>query len=186
VSRMDGSSLRIPDGIEPISAYRVWFYTMARPRLHPLGAVGHLTGSSPWDGAGSAWVVATCRRPTNHREVPDEACTCGFYSAKTIPSLWRCVPVVDLRLDTPGCGWIVGRIQLAGKIIEHDDGYRSERARIAELHPCRDRYRSGRRLAMLLGVPLGEPLPAASWGFPPRDPSSIRLRVREWVQRIAA
>ena len=37
---------------------------------------------------------------------------------------------------------VLGRVALSGKVIEHDFGYRAERARIAELIPFRGAERS--------------------------------------------
>jgi hypothetical protein len=90
------------------------------------------------------------------------------------------------------CGWILGRVELAGKIIEHDDGYRAQKARIAELIPIEGDEPNGMRLAALLGVTLGDPVavvrlpsPPSRW-LPPDGPSTPRLRVRDWVQEVAA
>jgi hypothetical protein len=47
---------------------------------------------------------------------------------------------------------VLGRILLSGKVIEHDLGYRAERARIAELIPFRGTERSIMVLADRLGV----------------------------------
>ena len=50
---------------------------------------------------------------------------------------------------------VLGRILLSGKVIEHDFGYRAERARIAELIPFRGSERSVMVLAHRLGVGMG-------------------------------
>ena len=151
---MDDPSPRIPDSIEPISAYRAWFYSIdgRTAELYPI------SGSSKWnawEGAGSTWVTASCprfRSPTH--EVPSEGCSCGFYSHKEL----------DLAVDHAGIFHlmtmqgqgpdqvVLGRILLSGKVIEHEWGYRAERARIAELIPFRGTERSIMVLAHRLGV----------------------------------
>ena len=151
---MDDPSPRIPDSIEPISAYRAWFYSIEgrTAELYPI------SGSSKWnawEGAGSTWVTASCPRfksPTH--EVPSEGCSCGFYSHKEL----------DLAVDHAGIFHlmtmqgqgpdqvVLGRILLSGKVIEHEWGYRAERARIAELIPFRGTERSIMVLAHRLGV----------------------------------
>ena len=103
--------------------------------------------------------------------------------------------MLPILMDLPhadGVGWIFGRVELAGKIIEHDDGYRAQRARIAELNPVEGDDRNGFHLAALLGLPIGDPGPVVAtlspnppWS-PPEGPSTPRLRVREWVQDQAA
>ena len=99
----------------------------------------------------------------------------------------------DLQLpeqDGMRSGSILGRVELAGKIVEHDFGYRAERARIAELTPIEDDEAAAGCIARLLGLRLGpsvrgQPLRRPP-RLPPRGPSAPRLRVRHWVQDVAA
>jgi len=191
---VDGSSLRIPDGIEPISAFRAWSYTMgsARATLHSLVGGGGEPGLGPWVGAERGWVTARCRIGIDHPGgVPDERCLCGFYSLKSLPALLELVGVtIDASESDDESGVIVGRIQIAGKIIEHDFGYRAERARVAELIPRAANLANDTRLADLLGLPLTDTIPTIGppssprW-LPPDGPSSIRLPVKAWVQEAA-
>jgi hypothetical protein len=188
---------RIPDGIEPIVGYRVWIYALhgSRAELHPTRSFGRASGPSPWDGAESGWVFASCAAdPVGLEHVPGWSCTCGFYATKSLVPF----PKGLLAMDPP-CedgverGWIFGRVELAGKIIEHDDGYRAQRARIAELNPVEGDERSSSHIAALLGLPIGDPVPVLAMPLPPKPPwsppdgpSTTRLRVRDWVQDQAA
>jgi hypothetical protein len=188
---------RIPDGIEPIVGFRMWLYTLhlSRPRLHPVRSLGRASGPSPWDGAESGWVVASCAAgPVDPEHVPGWSCTCGFYATKNLPQFPKVL--VDHRPREDGVellGWIFGRVELAGKIIEHDYGYRAQRARIAELNPVEGDERNSFHLAALLGLPIGDPVPVVAmplspnrpWS-PPDGPSTPRLRVRDWIQDQAA
>ena len=188
---------RIPDGIEPIAGFRMWLYTLHRSRsqLHPVRSLGHASGPSPWDGAESEWVVASCSAgPVDPEHVPGWSCTCGFYATKSLQQFPKVL--VDHRPREDGVellGWVFGRVELAGKIIEHDYGYRAQRARIAELNPIEGDERNGFHLAALLGLPIGEPVhvvemplfPNLPW-IPPDGPSVPRLRVRDWIQDQAA
>ena len=189
---------RIPDGIEPMVGFRMWLYTLHRfqPQLHPINSLGHATGPSPWEGAESGWVVASCAAGSVDPEhVPGWSCTCGFYATKNLAQFCKAIALVDLppREDGVKHGWIFGRVELAGKIIEHDDGYRAQRARIAELNPVEGDERNGSYLAALLGLPIADPVPVPAMSLspnhpwsPPDGPSTPRLRVREWVQDQAA
>jgi hypothetical protein len=165
---MDDPSSRIPDAIEPISAYRAWFYSIQgrTARLHPLSAP--IQSGNVWEGAGSTWVTAFCPLfgSTDH-EVPEEGCSCGFYSLKELEALLfhaEMLHVLSMRAVLHG-RWndpvVIGRVLLSGKVIEHDLGYRAERARIAELIPFRGTERSIMVLADRLGVgiaPAVEPV----------------------------
>lgn len=165
---MDDPSSRIPDAIEPISAYRAWFYSIQgrTVRLRPLSAPIH--GQFAWEGAGSTWVTVTCPLfgSTDH-EVPEEGCSFGFYSLKELEALLfhtEMLQVLSMHTDLHG-RWndpvVIGRVLLSGEVIEHDLGYRAERARIAELIPFRGTERSVMVLADRLGVgmaPAVEPV----------------------------
>jgi hypothetical protein len=206
---MDCSRNRVPDGIEPIIGYRLWIYSfgLRRAKLHSLNPDSRCHGRE-WDGAGSGWAIASCLDNDDPGHVaPVEDCSCGLYSFSSLPHLfadfndfiaWWTQP------DPPGtesnCGVVLGRIQLAGKVIEHDHGYRAERARIAELVPFLGTERRVIRLAARLGLSMGDPMPPtifhpsmvrsalAAPGFsgPPPKPSSPRRRVKEWVRSEAA
>jgi hypothetical protein len=167
---------RVPDGIEALIGYRAWRFEGAHllPITLPFGT------TSPWDGANQHWVSAACRvdtpgvpRETVRRSletlyqklgyrpdlklvpdpdphvVPDERCSCGFYAMKTLRAV-REPHVFDV---------ILGRVELAGKVIECTAGYRAERARIVELIPIEGSEREAIRLANHLGLPLSSAVP---------------------------
>jgi hypothetical protein len=92
--------------------------------------------------------------------VPSEDCGCGFYGLKDLDSVIDLVgPVeVSVRQADRGRPVVLGRILLAGKVVEHATGYRAERARIAELIPFRGTERSVMRLADKLGVGMAAPV----------------------------
>jgi hypothetical protein len=206
VTRVLRSSDRIPDGIEPLVGFRAWTYAFegTSAALYPVATMVP-DGPTPWAGAESRWVVASCPNAdlglldgshqgltrTSHGEVPDERCTCGFYSMKTLYGLLQ---QVQIPREVGGTeGGILGRVELAGKIIEHDLGYRAERARIAQLIPFEADLANGIRLAEILGVDLGDPVrpwphptPDGAPPSPPDGASSLRLRVGDWVQDVAA
>lgn len=194
---MDSLSDRVPDGIEPMVGYRLWVYALGgrRAQLHSLRSLSlivHPLGKSDWDGAASNWVFASCNI-CGHVQ-PNEDCTCGFYAVKLLSQL---LPPLPLRTPESGVdrgvesGVVLGRVELAGKIIEHEYGYRAERARIAELIPIRGTERTVMRLGARLGLPIGRPVagnrtPAnpGPKNPTPRGPSTPRRRVGDWVQPL--
>src|SRR6266550_7857770 len=178
---MDGQWNRIPDGIDPIVGYRAWYYEIGKreARLHPItqrSGVGPRAGA--WDGASWWWVKATCSRGAASWHVaPEEECTCGFYAMSTLPPVVSACGYRTAKIG-PGdtSGVVLGRVELAGKIIEHEWGYRAERARIAELIPFRGTERSVMILAARLGLPISEPvdMPSGDLTLPP--PKGFRFR----------
>jgi hypothetical protein len=164
---MDDPSLRIPDAIEPIVAYRAWRYSSenGRAQLAPLNGELDSPFMSPWDGAASDWVTASCALLESH-EVPSENCSCGFYSVKELEFAVDHASIIH-HIGFGGSGRrvpvVLGRIELSGKVIEHDVGYRAERARIAELIPFSGTEHAVMVLANRLGVgltPAVEPRPS--------------------------
>jgi hypothetical protein len=193
---MDGRMTRVPDGIGPIIGYRAWRYRIEPQRLYPLTSVpawaiwnpSHRTGRT-WKGASSDWVTASCR--THGREpmhvAPAEGCSCGFYAFRELASSVR----TSLSSDV-----VLGRVELAGKVIEHDWGFRAQRARIVELIPLRGAEGSVRVLASRLGVPIAQTIDPPGQGLtngpspPPggtgsSDPAAFRERAADLL-RIAA
>ncbi|HET6712908.1 MAG TPA: hypothetical protein VFI59_04270 [Actinomycetota bacterium] len=173
------SRSRIPDGISPIPAYRAWSYDFddLAGALHPLGRADD--GISPWLGAASRWVSASCGRRTPdhsiHEQVPKENCSCGFYSVKSLSALREMFPY-------GGSNLVLGRVLLAGKVIEFEWGYRAERARIIELLPWRGTENVVERLAACVGAPVGRTVDPLELVPPDRDPSSPRRPLRGWVR----
>jgi hypothetical protein len=79
---------------------------------------------------------------------------------------------------------VCGVVELAGTIIEHDGGFRAERARIVEFLPIRGARRRTAKAAASLGVGSGEAIGT------PRDPLSLIRRAwwryLGWQRRISA
>lgn len=148
--------------------------------------VGHLD-PSPWTGAESRWVKAHCfgeapisrlhagrllceilgvapeapggavPKAAPSHEVPMEDCSCGFYAMRDLDR-----GLVDMSLygmlTQRAQLYVLGRVLLAGKVIEHAEGYRAERARIAELIPVKGTEEPVSALAAALGLPMSAPV----------------------------
>jgi len=86
------------------------------------------------------WVTASCEATSQPVHVaPDEDCTCGFYAMRSADDVAEFGIAIDPQVSSPDGegaeGVVLGRVLLAGKVIEHEYGYRAERARIAALIP---------------------------------------------------
>jgi hypothetical protein len=184
---------RIPDAIEPLLGYRMWGYDLRdrRTELHSITCSGHC----PWEDAGSQWVVASCNDHVDGgHAAPEEDCSCGIYAMSDLRDLGY-----PHAMRGRGFGKIVGRVELAGKIIEHEFGLRAERARIAEFLPFEGQTRDVMRLANRLGLPMASPLPppqtltppgpllrVLSWGYTPNEIAEALAISREAVRREAS
>jgi hypothetical protein len=183
---MDGPIAPAPDGIGPLAGYRLW-------KVHEEGDEPVFSSlsfeSRDWVGASHGWVSSACSgvsefwvSPEGELEWPDphqapgETCTCGFYAMKELTPelrLWASFPIGDA---SPGSAerFVLGRVELAGKVIEHEFGYRAERARIVELIPIWGGELGVQALARRIGVPAGQPV---GWTEPP-DAEQQRERAR--------
>lgn len=135
--------------------------------------------------------VDRARCPLHHHDAPHAACTCGFYAVDDDDALWR------LGSDQPDLARV--DVELAGRVIEHDHGYRAsdQRATGITLHPSCARCGAPaevlhqRRFGALVPacrrcgrhpVTLGEA--AESLGVPVRFRGEAVSRA-SWVRRFA-
>lgn len=191
---MDERFEPVPDAITPLSGYRIW-------RVVDEGAepifVALTNDSREWVGATCGWASATCSitpgqlhplpsgplewGPITEHRTPGEDCSCGFYATKELQPE-QLMLAASSRAPAPFFGnsarFVLGRVALAGKVIEHDSGYRAERARIVELIPLKGDVRAvkdiARRAAVSVGRPVKVPRMRRFWTH------VLRLRVA-WV-----
>lgn len=129
----------VPDRITPIVGWRVWQVVgvHGKKRL----ASQHVTPSA-WRDRSSVgrfvWTPgkalrAVCEVP-KHRHAtcscpiepaPAASCSCGFYVARSLDLLPEDYLRKRKRWEDP---YVVGRVALWGKVIEHEDGWRGEYA----------------------------------------------------------
>ena len=129
--------ITIPDGIEPIVAYRAWSCRVdgIEPTLLSLAAMAGTSGTTRRTtgcarrarcfsiclrrlvkpGYQFRASVITTRMPPRWKDAP-----CGFYALKSVTDAFR----MSGRIDRT----VIGRVKLAGKVIEHEFGYRAQRA----------------------------------------------------------
>lgn len=176
---MDDPLDPVPDAITPLTGYRMWrvVFEGDEPTFLPLNMP-----TPEWNGAAAGWVAASCLHglptpigPTgspvvwlgggridrltfrSEHHVPDELCSCGFYALKELDPDLLILARAGFRVHDGRDGSkriVIGRVELAGKVIEHERGYRAERARIVELIPVRGSHAEVRDLARRLGLGL--------------------------------
>jgi DNA-binding CsgD family transcriptional regulator len=162
---------RAPDGITPLVGYRWWTLSVGpgSRALHSLnGQIVHeVSLDDPLGQRAEPWLVARCLK--NEHDAPEESCSCGFYAVKSLSTLWHFLPfttigsLLRVRAKLGAATWpVAGRVDLAGKVIEHDLGYRAERMRITELRAFAATEQTVTRFARRLGVPVGESIPDPS------------------------
>jgi hypothetical protein len=161
---MTNSEDRAPDAIEPITAYRAWL-------VDDRGALWSLDRVAKWPVG--RWLDAECQR--RRHDAPRKRCSCGLHAARDLdrllPYLGAAIAAGSVHTETEEVfvsepatrsrfvATIVGKVHLAGTVIEHDFGYRSERARISEVLPVPGSDRWAQAVARRYGVPVGRPLP---------------------------
>jgi len=109
----------VPDGIEPIVAWRQWRITFERGvgQRPILGSVAHKLS---WPGRERA--EATCAGGHDHA-APDVNCRCGLYATRLLGSL---IMEYEPAMTRPPDFTIVGRCHFWGQIVEHEGGIRAQ------------------------------------------------------------
>lgn len=133
--------MRIPDELEPRKAWRV--FRIVQPHAykddHPLKPVW-LPHSDRW--AVNAWggfgewereTSASCKKEGSTHHAPAFDCTCGMWSMKTLQGVWDYFGGHYAQMSTQTSVLAVGEVSIWGRVIEHEIGYRSEKARIDRL-----------------------------------------------------
>ena len=115
------SALPVPDAIEPIRAWRVWAGSAMGDGTVELRSLTDAARRTHWP-VGEA-LQARCMR--GRHPAPSAECSCGIYAHRS-----RGAALAHARA-TPGS--IVGEVELWGRVIEHEHGYRSEYAQIRAL-----------------------------------------------------
>ena len=117
--------LRVPDGIDPITGYRI-FRVESASGPDPVLASMTTRGFS-WAPAGVT--EASC--PGGSEHVPGPGCSCGLYALNTLEDLlFEFGPCVLAERDS-----LVARVQLWGRVVVGSRGVRAERGRVAALLP---------------------------------------------------
>lgn len=192
--RWASSLLPRKSGGPPLIGYRAWCFSLDRAtplvplRWAPVVSlptvdIAETFGEAGWTRAESGWVPATCWRSScvpqkiggrcpcrqqvalglrsspcfdcDPHRVPGETCSCGFYAMKSL----------DALREPNEVNVIFGKIAVAGKVIDHEFGYRAELARILALIPLEGTETDAKVLASHLSLPLTKSVPP----WPRRD-----------------
>ena len=175
-------TLRAPDGFVPLIGYRLWKLATApghRMLVSMNGDVAiDVSIEDPWLDQRPRWLTARCLSGRRALHLaPAEGCTCGFYAVKSLFTLGAMFAFSFQLRDPEDSDPIMvgGRVEMAGKVIEHDLGYRAERLRIAELLPFEGSEHVVGRFARRVGVHVGASIPMGSDESPPPVPSPMVL-----------
>ena len=110
---------RVPDALGEVAGWRAWrVLSDGDARLSSVDVGGTL-----WHPG--RFAKARCLRGASHL-APDEACTCGFYAARTREDL---VGLGTYHRYTREHPVVIGEVALSGKVIFASRGFRAEQAR---------------------------------------------------------
>ena len=117
--------VRVPDGITPIQAWRLW----------ELTPDGELLAPRQRTRLGYGWQQAMCLAGARH-DAPFSTCRCGFYGLRSpleaVRQGWGS-SVSEYAITCSPERLVLGAVEFAGRVLEHPNGWRAERARIAGL-----------------------------------------------------
>ena len=145
---LSDEDFRAPDLIGTVEGWRAW---NVNPTPPPFGNPPKLF-SATWDYYWSPRIKARadCHKRGGQDHVPGEGCTCGFYSAKTLTHLRS----MGYHVYDEGSMTVVGRLANWGKVIEGNQGWRSEFAYPVKLYVPFEGWRLAKPLSKAYGVPV--------------------------------
>lgn len=102
--------------------------TWARAGIEAKCFKGHLPSIA------RAFKLVESVAPSDRHPVPDEDCTCGIYAVKTLSLLVEENAIASCRrLDWIQDRLVLGAVDLWGKVVIHERGYRAQFARPTQL-----------------------------------------------------
>jgi hypothetical protein len=109
----------VADLIDAITAWKLWGFREEPDLSLSLFSDGGPLSGTPWPKG--EWFEAVC--PEGHVP-PADGCSCGLYAVKSPKTLtwWN---------SSPG-GLVLGKIALAGEVLEHTTGYKAQYGRPIE------------------------------------------------------
>lgn len=127
---------RVPDLVGTITAWRGWKITGGK--LCALGMTG------VWEPKKA--VKARCSKgPTSSHDAPTKDCECGYWSFRTMDLLQSALNPYAASVQ------VIGSVEVWGKVIECENGFRSEFAYPKELWLLEDGLE---HLSWVYGVPV--------------------------------
>lgn len=124
----------VPDAIEPVRAWRAWRIAQTADGLRLQSIT--FPGTTYWPARER--MVAECRRTASIKRClasPKTDCSCGIYAARTVADArpyvnsWNLSREYAAEKPVGATVWLaIGRVDLWGKVIEHDQGWRAQYA----------------------------------------------------------
>lgn len=125
---------KIPDFIEPITAYRL-FFTNSRGigLISPIREIPLTIGKIETAICVPDSIRWNSGYISQDHEIPEINCTCGFYGFKTrkqVMNYFHYLLSIQFIRNGKKPVLFLAKVHFSGKIIEHEIGYRAERMEI--------------------------------------------------------
>ena len=113
--------MRAPDYAEPLIGWRVWCVTRTRSGFRLASVIR----DDVWPV--DAELVAGC---DSGHSAPYEDCACGIHATRDPEAV---LSYLRGRDEPATVARVLGRVQLWGRVVEHERGWRAERARALDV-----------------------------------------------------
>lgn len=168
----------VADRLSPVVGYRSWIFSK---KYIVLGSPLQRESTQDYYQRG-VWnpgvaFSAQCDSALKHASLPGDFCTCGIYALSTLEAARA---YFNHRQTLEGVTLLVGSVTLWGRVVEHEQGFRSQYAYPKTLYLPADFDTSlAERLRVSYGVNL-EVLPDVV--LPPRNvKSSMHPNFARWL-----
>lgn len=145
--RYDVNSFEVPDLVDPVIGWRVWkivhtdedelrlrspWYPNVWEPREDFVAKCNYTARNTDESTREPHPIPVFRHPSKY----GHSHNCGIWSLKTRLGVWAWWRMIARE----GSGWVIGRVQLWGRVIEGDDGWRGAKAYPLDLMPMDGSY----------------------------------------------
>jgi hypothetical protein len=192
-----GKRIDLTNALGTVEGWRAWNVPRELKPLQPprLRSATWDYEWVPFQRARASCDRCTSRDPSDTNCTPGESCSCGFYTAKTLPHL-RSMGYSSYVEEGGDWVTIVGRVALWGKVIEGSQGWRAEFAYPIALYCPFECWKIARPFEQEYGVPVkllnlldpdAKPEKARSLrDFAPSSKKREPKYLQEWREKQAA
>lgn len=160
-TKLPDPNFTVPDLVGTVEGWRAWGVSMELPRYNLPPKLQSVTATEHY-WAPRQVMTATCTQGCE--DIPNESCTCGCYSAKTLQHLLGMH--YHLYKVEHGYTRVIGRVANWGKVIEGSQGWRAQHSYPIDLYVP---FVAASKLAVPLGKAYGVPVRLLNTLKPPAN-----------------
>jgi len=126
--RIRNSGLTLPDLSDAVQGWRAWTVERTLPKFGLAPKLFSATYDDYWAPHVAHRALCEYHGDKEGHHIPDERCTCGFYAAKSLKHLLSMGYATFNYSGQPNRELVIGKVAMWGKVLEGNQGWRTEYA----------------------------------------------------------